>query len=91
MLFPIEDKGVKEEASLSILLMSGKEPLKEEEDHQWCSLRIGYINIPLEINFESAHTYEKMMQKASREEVKEPKVFKTNSLCVVASVTKYGH
>jgi hypothetical protein len=33
MLLPLEDKGVKEEASSSILLMSGKELLKEEEDH----------------------------------------------------------
>jgi hypothetical protein len=31
MLFPIEDNEVKEEASSNILLMSGKEPLKEEE------------------------------------------------------------
>ena len=29
MLFPIDDKGFKEEVSSSILLMSGKEPLKE--------------------------------------------------------------
>jgi hypothetical protein len=34
MLFPIEDKGVKEEASPSILLMSGKEILKEVKKEQ---------------------------------------------------------
>jgi hypothetical protein len=34
MLFPIEDKGVKEEASPSILLMSGKELLKEVKKEQ---------------------------------------------------------
>jgi hypothetical protein len=34
MLFPIEDKGVKEEASPSILLMSGKELLKEVKKDQ---------------------------------------------------------
>jgi hypothetical protein len=35
MLLPIEDKGVKEEASPSILLKSGKELLKEvNKDHK---------------------------------------------------------
>jgi hypothetical protein len=58
MLFPIEDKGVKEEASSRILLMSGKEPLKEEEDPQCCSLRIGEIGISLRMSFTGAHTCE---------------------------------
>jgi hypothetical protein len=42
MLFPIEDKGVKEEAILSIILMSGKEFLKEfkkEQEMQFVVLR----------------------------------------------------
>ena len=41
-----------------------------------------------EMNFESSHTYEEMMQNESREEAKEPKVFKTKSLCVMEDVTK---
>jgi hypothetical protein len=34
MLLPLEDKGVKEEVSLSIFLMSGKEILKEVKKDQ---------------------------------------------------------
>jgi len=66
--------------------MSGKEPLKEEEDPQCCSLRIGEINISLGMSFIGAHTYEEVVQEASREEAKEPEVFKTNILCVVTDV-----
>jgi hypothetical protein len=36
------------------------------------------------MSFTSAHTCEEVMQEASREEAKEPEVFKTNILCVVA-------
>jgi hypothetical protein len=75
MLFPIEDKEVKEEASSSILLMSGKEPLKEEENPQYCNLRIGEINISLKMNFTYAHACEEVMQKTSQEEAKEPRDF----------------
>ena len=34
MLFPIEEKKVKEEANTSILLMSGKDLLKEVKEEQ---------------------------------------------------------
>jgi hypothetical protein len=61
MLFPIENKGVKEEPSSSILLMNGKEPFKEEEDSLYCSLRIGDNSISPEMNFESSRAYEEMM------------------------------
>jgi hypothetical protein len=88
MLFPLEGKGVKEKASSSILLMGGKEPLKEEEDPQFCSLRMGEIIISHGMSFTGAHTHEEVMQEASREEAKGPKVFKTNSLSVVASATE---
>jgi hypothetical protein len=51
-------------------------------------MRIGEINISLGMSFVGAHTCEEMMQEASREEAKGPKVFKTNSLCVMAGATE---
>jgi hypothetical protein len=68
--------------------MSGKEFLEEEEDPKCCSLRIGEINISLGMRFTSSHTFEEVMQEAFREEAKGPKVFKTNSLCVMAGATE---
>jgi hypothetical protein len=82
------ERGTKEEASSSILLMSEKEPLEEEENMQYYNMRIGEINISLEMNFRDAHVCEEVMQKTSKEEAKEPKVFETNSLCVIAGATK---
>jgi hypothetical protein len=60
--------------------------LKEEEDPQCCSLRIGEINISLGMSFTGAHTYEEVMQEASMEEAKETKVFKMDSLCVMEDI-----
>jgi hypothetical protein len=50
--------------------MSGNEPLKEEEDHQCCSMMIGGINISLGVSFKGVHVYEEVMHEASREEAK---------------------
>jgi hypothetical protein len=51
-------------------------------------MRIGEIIISLGMSFIGSHTCEDVMSKSSREKAKEPKVFKSNSLCVVAGVTK---
>jgi hypothetical protein len=61
MLLPIGERGTKEEASSSILLMSEKEPLEEEENPQYCNMRIGEICISLEMNFTDAHVCEEVM------------------------------
>jgi hypothetical protein len=61
ILFKIEDKGVKDKSISCILLMSGKEPLKEEEYPQCYILRIGEINISLGMIFTSPHTSEEVM------------------------------
>jgi hypothetical protein len=50
MLFPIEDKGVKEEVSPSILLMSGKELLKEvKKEHKMHFVVVGKLRVILTI------------------------------------------
>jgi hypothetical protein len=48
MMFPLEDKGVKEEASPSILLMSGKKLLKEvKKDQEMQFVVIGKLRVIL--------------------------------------------